>query len=217
MPRLWNAVLILLIAILGIPASIFPVTSDEPGKPEAIQIEHATATFQVGTNMPGLLVKGKSEAVQARVQIHRSADGLTLDHVSAQLPVKTLATGIAMRDQHMREHIFTATDGQIPDVKFEAEGVSCPGVVPGREASCKVSGTLSIRGTPRPFSVALKIREAGGSTPAFRAGGDGTMKLSEYGIEQPTQFGVKTENEIQLHFDFPETPATALDTRAGRQ
>lgn len=216
MPRLWNAILILF-AILGVPASIFPAVPDEPGKPEAIQIEHATATFQVGTNMPGLLVKGKSDAVQARVQIRRSADGLTLDHVSAQLPVKTLATGIALRDQHMREHIFTTSDGQIPDVKFEAESVSCPGVVAGREASCKVSGTLSIRGVPRSFSVGLKIREGGRSTPAFRAAGDGTVKLSEYGIEQPTQFGVKTENEIQLHFDFPETPATALDTRAGRQ
>jgi len=216
MPRLWNAVLILF-AILGIPASIFPATSDEPGKPEAIQIEHATATFQVGTNMPGLLVKGKSDAVQARVQIRRSADGLTLDHVSAQVPVKTLATGIALRDQHMRERIFTTSDGQIPDVTFDAEGVSCPRVVAGREANCKVSGTLSIRGVPRNFSVSLKIREAGGSTPAFRAAGEGTVKLSEYGIEQPTQFGVKTENEIQLHFDFPETPATALDTRAGRQ
>ena len=216
MPRLWNSVLILL-AILGIPASIFPALPDEPGKPETIQIEHATATFQVGTNMPGLLVKGKSEAVQAHVQIRRSADGLTLDHVSAQLPVKTLATGIALRDQHMREHIFATPDGQVPDVTFEADDVSCPGVVAGHEASCKVSGTLSIRGTPRPFSVSLKIREAAGSAPAFRAGGDGTVKLSEYGIEQPTQFGVKTENEIQLHFDFPEAPAKALDTRAGRQ
>jgi len=216
MPRLWNAVLILL-AILGIPASIFPASPDEPGKAEAIQIEHATATFQVGTNMPGLLVKGKSDALQARVEIRRSPDGLTLDHISAQLPVKTLATGIALRDQHMREHIFTTSDGQIPDVKFEAEGISCPGIVAGREASCKVSGTLSIRGTPRPFSVALKIRETTSSTPAFRAGGDGTVKLSEYGIEQPTQFGVKTENEIQIHFEFPESLATALDTRAGRQ
>ena len=41
--------------------------------------------------------------------------------------------------------------------------------------------------------------------------------LSEYGIDQPTQFGVKTDNEIRLHFEFPETPASALDTRAGRQ
>jgi len=215
MPRLWNSVLILL-AILGIPASIFPAISDEPGKPEAIQIEHATATFQIGTNMPGLFVKGKSEALQARVQIHRSADGVTLEHIEAQLPVKTLATGIAMRDQHMREHIFSTPDGQIPDVTFVGEGVSCPGIVPGHEGSCRVTGTLSIRGTPRNFSVLLKIREAGGA-PAFRAAGDGVVKLSEYGIDQPTQFGVKTENEIHLHFEFPETSATTFDTRAGRQ
>lgn len=215
MPRLWNALLILL-AILGIPASIFPAAPEEPGKPEAIQIEHATATFQVGTNMPGLLVKGKSDALQAHVQIRQTADGVTLEHIAAQLPVKTLATGIALRDQHMREHIFTAANGQTPDVTFEAQGVSCPGISRGHEGSCKVSGTLSIRGTPRSFSVVLKIREAAGAT-AFRAAGDGVVKLSEYGIEQPTQFGVKTENEIKLHFEFPESSATSLDTRAGRQ
>ncbi|HWY70254.1 MAG TPA: YceI family protein [Terriglobales bacterium] len=215
MPRLWNAVLILF-AILGIPASIFPATSDEPGKPEAIQIEHATATFQVGTNMPGLFVKGKSEALQARVQIRRSPDGVTLEHIEAQLPVKTLATGIALRDQHMREHVFTTPDGQVPDMTFEGEGISCPGILPGHEGSCRVSGTLSIRGTARNFSVLLKIREAG-SAPAFRAVGDGVVKLSDYGIEQPSQFGVKTENEIQFRIEFPETTATALTTQAGRQ
>jgi polyisoprenoid-binding protein YceI len=214
MPRLWNT--ILLFATLGIPLLIFPAVSDEPGKPETIQIEHATATFQVGTNMPGLFVRGKSDALQARVQIRRSADGLTIEHIEAQLPVKTLATGIALRDQHMREHVFTTPDGQIPDVKFEGEGVSCPGIVGGREATCKLSGTLSIRGTPRNFSMMMKIRESPGA-PVFRAGGRGVVKLSEYGIEQPTQFGVKTENEIQLEFEFPETPATVLATRAGRQ
>jgi polyisoprenoid-binding protein YceI len=215
MPRLWNSVLILP-AILGIPASIFPATSDEPGKAETIQIEHATATFQVGTNMPGLFVKGKSEALQARVQIRRSPDGVTLEHIEAQLPVKTLATGIALRDQHMREHVFTTPDGQVPDMKFEGEGISCPGILPGHEGSCRVSGTLSIRGTARNFSVLLKIREAG-SAPAFRAVGDGVVKLSDYGIEQPSQFGVKTENEIQFRIEFPETTATALTTQAGRQ
>lgn len=215
MPRWWNTVLLLLVT-MGLPVLLVPAVSDEPAKPETIQIEHATATFQVGTNMPGLFVKGKSEALQARVQIHRSAAGVTLEHIEAQLPVKTLTTGIAMRDQHMREHIFTTPDGEVPDVKFEGEGVSCPGIVPGHEGSCRVSGTLSIRGTPRNFSVLLKIREASGAT-AFRAAGDGGLRLSEYGIDQPTQFGVKTENEIQIHFELPETSATTLDNPAGRQ
>jgi len=215
MPRLWNAVLLFL-ATLGIPASSSPGPSGDPGKPETIQIEHASATFQVGTNMPGLFVKGKSDALLARVQLRRNADGVTLERIEARLPVKTLATGIALRDQHMREHVFRTPDGQTPDVKFEGGGVSCTGIVPGREASCRVSGTLTIRGTPRSFVVVLKIREAAGA-PVFRAGGDGMVKLSEYGIDQPTQFGVKTDNEIRLHFEFPETPASALDTRAGRQ
>jgi len=213
MPRLWNAFLILF-AILGIPASTFPATGDEPGKPETIQIEHATATFQVGTNMPGLFVKGKSEALQARVQIHRSSEGVTLEHIEAQLPVKTLATGIALRDQHMREHVFTTPDGQVPDMKFEGESISCPGILPGHEGSCRVSGTLSIRGTARDFSVLLKIREAGGA-PAFRAVGDGVVKLSDYGIEQPSQFGVSTSNDVQIHLEFTGKEANATLASGG--
>src|SRR5437588_11517050 len=109
MPRLWNAVLILF-AILGIPASTFPASADDPGKPETIQIEHASATFQVGTNMPGLFVKGKSDALLARVQLRRNADGVTLERIEARLPVKTLATGIALRDQQLREHGFPTAD-----------------------------------------------------------------------------------------------------------
>src|SRR5689334_3807708 len=135
MPRLWNAVL-LLFATIGLFVLTLPALSQESGKPETIQIERATATFQVGTNMPGLFVKGKSDALQARVQIRRSADGLTLEHIEAQLPVKTLATGIALRDQHMREHVFTTSDGQVPDMKFEGEGISCPGIVAGHEGTC---------------------------------------------------------------------------------
>jgi polyisoprenoid-binding protein YceI len=168
-----------------------------------IAIQRGTATFVVPTNMPGLTVKGKSEAVEAHIQIRRAPDGVTLDHIEALLPVKTLVTGIAVRDQHMREYVFTTPSGEVPDLRFESDGVLCPGIHAGREAACNVAGTLTIRGLPRTFSMTLKIKEASGA-PAFRAVGDGLVKLSDYGIEPPSQFGVKTANDVQIHLEFPE-------------
>ena len=60
----------------------------------------------------------------------------------------------------------------------------------------------------------LKVRADGS---AFRAAGDGIVKLSDYGIEQPSQFGVKTSNEIQLHLEFTGKETLAAVASRGRQ
>ena len=181
--------------------------SDDLGKTEAIAIEHGTVTFVVTTNVPGLSVKGKSEALRARVLMQRASQGVTLERVEAWLPVKTLTTGIALRDQHMRQDIFTASGADVPDLHFQAGNASCAGVMAGHEAPCTLSGNLTIRGVPHDFSMALKIHETG-SAPLLRASGDGLVKLSDYGIEAPSQFGVKTANEVRVHIEFPDTVAT---------
>jgi polyisoprenoid-binding protein YceI len=197
------------LASVGIPVALASGSMfQELETAGTIAIQRGTASFVVPTNMPGLTVKGKSEALEAHIQIRRAPDGVTLDRIEAFLPVKTLATGIAVRDHHMREYVFTAPSGEVPDLRFESDGVLCPGVQAGREAACNVAGTLTIRGVPRTFSMVLKIREAGGAL-AFRAGGDGLVRLSDYGIEPPSQFGVKTANEVQIHLDFPEATVTS--------
>jgi len=180
--------------------------SGAAGQPETIVVDHGTATFVVATTMPGVTVKGKSESLHASVQIRRSSEGVVLEHIEAWLPVKTMGTGISLRDEHMRRYVFTTPAGEVPDLRFEGENASCPGVLAGREATCNISGTLSIRGIPRNFSLMLKIREANGA-PSFRGGGDGLVRLSDYGIDSPSQFGVKTANEIQIRLEIPETTA----------
>ena len=201
----------LLIVFLGVRAPLATgqaETTASPDMAETITIEHGTATFSVDTNMPVVTVKGKSEALHANVQIRRAAEGLTLEHIEAWLPVKTLGTGISLRDEHMRRYVFTTPTGEVPDLRFEGRNTSCPGVAAGHEATCKISGTLTIRSVARAFSIALKIREANGAT-AFRSGGDARVRLSDYGIEQPSQFGVKTANDVQLHLEIPETTVSS--------
>ncbi len=130
------------------------------------------------------------------------------------MPVKSILTGMAVRDEHMRRYIFTTADGKTPDLHFEGAEAACAAQA-GRssEFSCQVSGALSIRGVARPFSIALKIRAEG---TVYRAAGESTVKLSDYGIEQPSQFGVKTADEIQLHIEFSAREGAADIASGGR-
>jgi polyisoprenoid-binding protein YceI len=183
---------------------------DNQSKPEpmTVAVQNGTVAFVSNTNVPAISVKGKSNALEARVSLRRTPDGLQLEHIDARLPVKTLVTGMGMRDEHMRKYIFTAADGNVPDLHFAAETAACTGG--GREATCQVAGSLTIRGIAKPFTIPLKVREDGSG---FRASGDAVLKLSTYGIEQPSQLGVKTTDEVELHFDFNAKPA-AIETAA---
>jgi len=173
------------------------------------------ACFVVNTTVPGISVKGKSTALEAHAFVQRVDDGLHLEKVEASIPVKSLVTGMAIRDEHMRRYIFTTADRKTPDLRFEAAEAVC-GMQSGRssEFSCQVSGLLAIRGVARPFSIPLKIRVQGG---LYHATGESTVKLSDYGIEQPSQFGVRTADEVQLHIEFSGKEETAKIASGGNR
>jgi polyisoprenoid-binding protein YceI len=166
-----------------------------------IAVQAGTAVFVANTNVAAISIKGKSTALVAKLSLRRLAEGLQLEHIDARLSVKTLATGMGLRDTHMRKYIFTTADGQVPDLQFEGANATCSGSA--RDTTCQVAGMLTIRGIARPFTLPLKIREEGSG---FKASGDGVVKLSAYGIEQPSELGVKMTDDVQLHFDFAAKP-----------
>ena len=185
----------------------------ETGPRTLLAIESGAATFNAATNLPGVEVKGTSRALTGRVEILQNASGLTLQHIDASVPVKTLATGMKVRDEHMRKYIFTTPEGKEPDLRFNADGVSCPSSGASQFA-CQVSGTLTIRGVAAPFTIRLRVKEQGSAT-AFRAEGDGIVKLHDYGINSPSQFGVTPQDEVKLHLEFAAKAAAISDGTSG--
>jgi polyisoprenoid-binding protein YceI len=205
----------LLLMTFGVAVTTAIAQPATPANAQTVLVDKGVASFQVTTNIPALEVSGKSSALQARVQLHRDPSGLTLDRIDAWMPVKTLVTGMTLRDEHMRRRVFTTTGGDVPDLRFESGKIECPGVAPGHEATCTIAGNLSIRGVAHGFSIPLKVRQEGNGS-AFRASGEGTLKLSDYGIEQPSQLGVKTANEVKLHFDLSGKEGGPVTAAMGR-
>jgi len=193
-----GAALVLTVAAGTASAQNAPVTP--------IEIRGGTASFDVGTNVPALSVHGKSTAVEARGRIRPTAQGPQLEQIEASVPVNTLVTGMGLRDEHMRKYVFTTSDGQTPDLKFVATNAACE-KTGGNQSTCRVEGKLSIRGDARPFTIAMKVTESGDS---YRASGDGIVKLSDYGIPQPSQLGVHTDDEVKLRLEL-----TARTARPG--
>jgi polyisoprenoid-binding protein YceI len=168
------------------------------GDAAVVEVRGGTAVFAVDTNISAISVHGKSNALTARLRLRRTPDGAMLEGIEAEVPVKSLGTGMGIRDSHMRKRIFTTEDGQVPDLKFAADKAVCAKAA-ARQSTCELSGNLAIRGTARPFTVVMKVNEDGDT---FRAVGDGTVTLSAYGIERPSQLGVTTADEVKLSFDL---------------
>jgi polyisoprenoid-binding protein YceI len=174
-----------------------------------VEVSGGSVSFEVATNLFATTVRGKSSALKGWSRVHESGSGLLLEEVGAVVPVASLRTGIKVRDTHMQEYIFETTDGQVPDISFSADKVECSPTETSAAYTCVTSGTLAIRATSRPFATVLSVvRQPDG----YRISADGRIALSQYGIERPSQFGVKTDDEVRIHLEFIArnmAPATA--------
>jgi polyisoprenoid-binding protein YceI len=135
--------------------------------------------------------------------VRPAESGFLVERLDATVPVSSLNTGMGVRDDHMRKYVFTAADGNTPDLRFVAENVTCAGA--GRTTTCPVVGQLAIRGVAKPFDIVAKIAHDGNT---FRVAADGVVKLSTYGIEPPSQLGVHTEDAVKLHLEFAGSPSS---------
>lgn len=182
-----------------------------------VDVEKGSAAFELPTNMPGIQVKGKSSMLSGAAVVRRDAEALVFERVKASFPVSSLTTGMKVRDEHMRKYIFETTTGEQPDVQFVSDKITCA-AHGSRGLECDAAGVLTIRGKSGPLAMKLQVKEQGSSAAEYRAVGNGILKLTDYGIEPPSQLGVKTSNEVKLHLEFTgrQKVLTAYRTEAPR-
>ena len=197
------------VAALGLVAEV----QAQNGNSFWLEVKRGIVSFQAVTNVSAINIHGQSSAVQGQARVHREAAQLVVEEVQAIIKIDTLTTGMSLRDEHMRKNIFAAGDGKIPDLQFTGGTTNCP-LPDGKETVCKYPGKLSIRGVDRPVVLTVKLKNEG-TAESFRASADATVKLSDYGIERPSQLGVTVADEVKIHLDLFGKAAT--QTVAGRR
>jgi len=195
---------IIVLAIIAWPC----VTGGTAWDSTPVEVQRGSVAFDVGTNMLSLRVHGTSDVLRASAHLREGNEGLVIEQVEAMVPIESLTTGLRLRDEHMRKYIFTTSTGDTPDLRFSGGSVTCPAAADA-PSGCLLPGELAVRGTPRPFAVALKISRKGA---AFRVTGDGMVNLAEYGIPAPSQLGVKTDEDVKVHLDFTVRPGVPVST-----
>ncbi len=167
--------------------------------PRAFEATSGTVKFVASTNIGAISIHGQSNALAGRVQAQPSGGQINVDQLEAHLDPKSLSTGMSLRDEHMRNKIFAVGDA-IPELKFAASKIQCPHPELSKETACQVQGTFTMRGIAKPFSIALKVRQAGQGS--FKVSGEGRIKLTAFGVEPPCQLGVCVTDEVQLKLEF---------------
>jgi len=165
----------------------------ESDKAKLIHLSLGSVEFESPVNIKALTIHGKANQLTGSLLL----DGLNLKEINIKIPVNSLSTGMKVRDKHMRQRIFQTEDGKFPDIEFFSPGVNCTGQPDNME--CEVRGSLKIRGVPKEVSFPLRVTYKGGE---YRAKGEIVIKLTEYEISPPKQFGVKVENNVIIKFEI---------------
>lgn len=140
-------------------------------------------TFESRMDVEDIL--GASNQVSGEVT--RQKDGRVSFHV--KVPVASLRTGIAMRDEHLRSNQWLDAK-QFPFI--ELKGASARKV--GKD-KWRLQGTFTLRGVSKPLEVDLTVKEipaevavrAGLEKAAWiRARGEFKVKLSNHGVKIPS-------------------------------
>lgn len=187
----------LLLAILGL-AGTMHAAGDTPAR---YRVTDAEVTVVCPLTVGGSF-EAKSKEVRGEVAARADQPG-TLDgalHVNLQ----TLATGIGLRDRHMRENYLEVQKGPefatatLEQIRLER-----------LEGTTTVTGVLLLHGQRREVSGTAAIKEQDGR---LRVQAQFPLKVSEFEIPKPTYLGVGVRDEIQVKVNMTVMPGAVTQT-----
>ncbi len=124
-------------------------------------------------------------------------------NVKVTVPLGTLTTGIALRDNHMHEKYLQVQT--YPNAEFSVARASLKIPAGDDTADSMVSGTMTIHGKSRPATIHYKARR---TATGFHVTGDVGVNMNDYGIEKPSYLGVSVKPDVvvSISFDAADAP-----------
>jgi len=141
--------------------------------------------------------EAKTPALKGSV-ITRANGSPTLDG-SLAVDLRTLDTGIALRNEHLREKYLEVNKGQGFDTAT-LSAIGLTGLSPiAPEGKGSFTGLLTVHGVSKTVTGAVDVRRAGGG---LRVQASFRLDLPDYGIAKPRYLGVGVTNTVQVEVAF---------------
>ena len=131
------------------------------------------------------------------------AKPLALDG-SLSVELRTIDTGIALRNRHLIENYLEVSKGQDFDSAVLTEIVLADADSAGFQGRTGFNGTLLLHGVSGQVAGKAKIRGAG---PNLHVEAEFPLSLIDFGIEAPQYMGVGVANEVLVKVAFTARPA----------
>jgi polyisoprenoid-binding protein YceI len=166
---------------------------------EKNQLLHADFTSSSGavefraTGHPSALhVTGKG--VGATGSLNIQPDGRTVSgHLVFDL--RTLDTGISLRDEHMKEKYLEAS--KYPEADLDLKDLKLPESISSlTPVTVPFQGVLTLHGTKKPVSGSVDLKTI--SPGVILSVASFAIKLPDFGIEIPKYMGITIAEDVQL-------------------
>lgn len=128
-----------------------------------------------------------------------SATGSPTFDGSFAVDLRTLDTGIGLRNEHLRDKYLEVNSGPGFDTATLSE-IDLKGFSPGApEWNGSFAGLLTLHGTSRTITGTADVRQAGGT---LRAKASFPVRLSDYSIHKPRYLGIGVKDTVRVEVTF---------------
>lgn len=191
--RRWTLVFAILTPVLLSDSSAFaaPYVLDAKAK-NRVEF-HSKATLES--------FSGKAKSITAEFDVDPTKLSAAKGKVTVDL--RTLDTGIDLRNKHMREnHLHTDS---FPSAVFSLDSISGAGAL-SHEASTSlaVHGQMTIHGVTKSVTSPATLSAAGAHGMRIQA--EFPLKITEYGIPRPEFLFLKLAEEVRIVVDLTLSP-----------
>lgn len=140
----------------------------------------------------------------AGMKIQGTTSDLEVDEqgsrIVVRVPLKNLATGIALRDHHMREKYLQV--GSYPNAELTVDRSAIHMPAGSDPVSGDATGTMALHGKTHATKFHYTVARSGST---MRVLGTTRLDMRDYGINVPSYLGITVKPEVDVEVQFTAT------------
>lgn len=226
--------------VLGLAASLATpaFAQDGPAAPSHAQPTTGVQTFELRPSGISRISFQSDAPLETLEGVSTQTTGsFTVDLANAsrqvsgrvRIPVASLGTGIAMRDEHLRSANWLDA-ARHPNIELELVRTTVRAITPGRTARGEVVGRLTLHGQTREVRVPVQVRyvpldprehagmdQVGINANMLRVQGTLRVRLSDFGVSIMPLLRLKVANELAIRLDLTAFQTSGAAAPAARK